>query len=161
MTINIDFDGTCVTHDFPQIGKSIGAERVLRRLVDNGHQLILFTMRSDRKEAAPVIDPTIQNVTGDFLTDAVNWFSQNGIKLYGIQTNPTQLNWTTSPKSYAELMIDDSALGCPLLYNKELSTRPFVCWKTIERTLEIMGCFDNEKHIVANTSLVTNPTQTP
>jgi len=154
MTINIDFDGTCVTNDFPQIGKSIGAERVLRRLVDNGHQLILFTMRSDRKEATPVIDPTIQNVTGDFLTDAVNWFSQNGIKLYGIQTNPTQFNWTTSPKSYAELMIDDSALGCPLLHNKEISTRPFLCWKTTERHLEIMGCFDNEKQ---NRKSTTHP----
>lgn len=161
MTINIDFDGTCVTHDFPQIGKSIGAERVLRRLVDNGHQLILFTMRSDRKEATPVIDPTIQNVTGDFLTDAVNWFSQNGIKLYGIQTNPTQLNWTTSPKSYAELMIDDSALGCPMIYKKDLSPRPFVCWKTIEKYLDTMGFFENEKHIVVNASPVTKPNKTP
>ena len=85
MTINIDFDGTCVTHDFPKVGKSIGAEKVLKRLADNGHQLILFTMRSDRKEAKPVIDPTIQNVTGKFLTDAVNWFKENNIPLYGIQ----------------------------------------------------------------------------
>ena len=74
MTINIDFDGTCVTHDFPNIGKSIGAERILKRLTDNGHQLILFTMRSDRKKAKPVIDPTIQNVTGNFLSDAVYHF---------------------------------------------------------------------------------------
>ena len=64
MIIAIDFDGTCVTHEFPSVGKSIGAEKVLKRLVDNGHQLILFTMRSDRKESKPVIDPTIQNVTG-------------------------------------------------------------------------------------------------
>ena len=59
MTINIDFDGTCVTHDFPKVGKSIGAEKVLKRLTDNGHQLILFTMRSDGTEAKTVIDPTI------------------------------------------------------------------------------------------------------
>ena len=145
MTINIDFDGTCVTHDFPKVGKSIGAEKVLKRLTDNGHQLILFTMRSDRAEAKPVIDPTIQNVTGRFLTDAVNWFKKNDIPLYGIQKNPTQLNWTTSPKSYAELMIDDSALGCPLIYDLELSQRPFACWKTIEQYLENIGCFENEK----------------
>lgn len=25
--INIDFDGTCVTHEFPNVGKSIGAEK--------------------------------------------------------------------------------------------------------------------------------------
>ena len=135
MTINIDFDGTCVTHEFPKIGKSIGAEKVLKRLVDNGHKLILFTMRSDRLEAKPVIDPTIQNVTGKFLTDAVNWFKENDIPLYGIQSNPTQSAWTTSPKSYAELMIDDSALGCPLHYNLAISKRPFADWKEIENQL--------------------------
>ena len=142
MTINIDFDGTCVTHEFPNVGKSIGAEKVLKRLTDNGHQLILFTMRSDRTEAKPVIDPTIQNVTGKFLTDAVNWFKENNIPLYGIQKNPTQFNWTTSPKSYAELMIDDSALGCPLRYDLQVSERLFVDWETVELYLENMGCFN-------------------
>lgn len=144
MTINIDFDGTCVTHEFPNIGKSIGAERVLKRLVDNGHHLILFTMRSDRKEVTPVIDPTIQNVTGNVtgnLTEAIEWFNRNNIKLYGIQKNPTQLNWTTSPKSYAELMIDDSALGCPLIWDKEYCDRPYVNWEVAEQYLESMGCF--------------------
>lgn len=28
--IGIDFDGTCVTHDFPRIGKDIGAQPVLK-----------------------------------------------------------------------------------------------------------------------------------
>lgn len=48
--IGIDFDGTVVTHDFPKIGKDIGAVPILKRLVDNGHKLILFTMRSDIDE---------------------------------------------------------------------------------------------------------------
>jgi hypothetical protein len=139
ITINIDFDGTCVTHDFPKVGKSIGAEKVLKRLVENGHQLILFTMRSDRLEAKPVIDPTIQNVTGKFLTEAINWFKENNIPLYGIQKNPTQHNWTTSPKSYAELMIDDSALGCPLKFDLSISQRPFVDWDIVEIILEQDG----------------------
>ena len=147
MTINIDFDGTCVTHEFPNVGKSIGAEKVLKRLVDNGHQLILFTMRSDRKEAKPVIDPTIQNVAGKFLTEAVNWFKENDIKLYGIQKNPTQLNWTASPKSYAELMIDDSSLGCPLKFDYEISQRPFANWEVIEEYLDNMGMFINENKL--------------
>ena len=47
MTFNIDFDGTCVTHAYPLVGKDIGAQAVLKRLVDAGHQLILFTMRGD------------------------------------------------------------------------------------------------------------------
>jgi len=37
MVIAIDFDGTCVTHDFPKVGKDIGAVPVLRELVENGY----------------------------------------------------------------------------------------------------------------------------
>ena len=61
MILNIDFDGTVVTHAFPEIGDDIGAVPVLKALVENGHQLILFTMRSDNKD-------------GNYLTQAVNWF---------------------------------------------------------------------------------------
>lgn len=34
MVIAVDFDGTCVTHEFPKIGKDIGAIPVLRELVE-------------------------------------------------------------------------------------------------------------------------------
>lgn len=135
MTINIDFDGTVVAHDFPNIGKSIGAERVLKKLTDAGHQLILFTMRANRGKLRATLDPTIKDVTGKFLDDAVNWFKKNDIPLYGINTNPTQSNWTTSPKSYAELMIDDSSLGCPLKFDKTISDRSFVDWEKVEQLL--------------------------
>jgi hypothetical protein len=135
MTFNIDFDGTVVTHDFPYVGKDIGAVPVLKKLTDAGHRLILFTMRSDRSEKKETEDHTIMDVTGTFLTDAVTWFKENGIPLYGIQTNPTQKNWTTSPKSYAELMIDDSALGCPLKFDEKLSSRAFVDWVKVEELL--------------------------
>lgn len=139
MTINIDFDGTVVTHDFPKVGRSIGAEKVLKKLTDAGHQLILFTMRTNREKLRDTLDPTIKDVTGNFLDDAVNWFKENNIPLYGIQTNPTQSNWTTSPKSYAQLMIDDTALGCPLTYFCEETQisheRPFVDWKKVEELL--------------------------
>jgi hypothetical protein len=129
--INIDFDGTCVTHDYPRVGNDIGAIKVLKQLTDLGHRLILFTMRSNGS-GFKNIDGTIDN---DGLTDAVNWFKDNNIPLYGIQTNPTQLNWTTSPKSYAPLMIDDSALGCPLKMDPSISPRPFVDWVKVEEML--------------------------
>jgi hypothetical protein len=139
MEINIDFDGTCTTHAFPNIGEEIGAVPVLRRLVEEGHRLILFTMRSDRKIAIPVLDTSIQNVTGNFLSDAVNWFYKHNIPLYGIQKNPSQYSWTTSPKSYAHLMIDDSALGCPLKIDLSLSDKVFVDWDEVENLLETSG----------------------
>lgn len=67
LTIAVDFDGTCVTHEYPYIGKDIGAVPVLKRLVEEGNRLILWTMRSDQQ-----------------LTEAVNWFYENDIVLYGI-----------------------------------------------------------------------------
>jgi hypothetical protein len=119
MIINIDFDATCVTHDYPNVGKDIGAIPVLKLLVTEGHKLILFTMR-DKKE----------------LDDAVFWFLENEIPLYGIQTNPMQRSWTTSPKSYAQLTIDDSALGCPLINDMSFHQRPYVNWVEVKRLLE-------------------------
>jgi hypothetical protein len=122
MIINIDFDGTATTHDYPRVGKDIGAQKVLKKLTDNGHELILFTMRSGKE-----------------LTDAVNWFAQNNIPLYGIQTNPTQAAWTSSPKSLADLILDDSALGCPLKYDPTISSRVFVDWDIVEKMLVQIG----------------------
>ena len=125
-----DFDGTAVTHEFPKIGKDIGAVPVLKQLVKEGHKSVLFTMRSDRSKMKidGLTDKTVHNVTGDFLTDAVNWFRDNDIPLYGINTNPTQFEWTSSPKAYGQVYIDDAALGCPLLFSEGFSDRPFVDW---------------------------------
>ncbi len=82
MYIGIDFDGTCVTHEFPKIGKHIGAVPILKELVKEGHQLILFTMRSDKKEV--LTDHfEIHSKAEPYLTEAVNWFKDNGIELYG------------------------------------------------------------------------------
>jgi hypothetical protein len=132
MIIAVDFDGTCVTHEFPKVGRDIGAIPVLRKLVENGHKLILFTMRSN------VVNPESENPdihleSGNYLDDAINWFKQNKIELWGIQTNPTQATWTSSPKAYAQLYIDDASLGCPLI--QVGNGRPFVDWETVENLL--------------------------
>ncbi len=134
MDIVIDFDGTVVTHEFPKIGKDIGAVPILKALVAAGHNLILFTMRSDIKN--PISDDAIiYSVGGKFLTEAVQWFKNNDIPLYGIQTNPTQSTWTSSPKAYGQLIIDDAALGIPLKHNANYSSRPFVDWVKIHSLL--------------------------
>ena len=122
MYIAVDFDGTCVTHDYPRIGKEIGATKVLKRLVKAGHKLILNTMRSGKE-----------------LQDAIHWFNENGIELYGVNENPTQKRWTTSPKVYAHMYIDDAAFGCPLRNVPDFSDRPFVDWDSIWRQLIQMG----------------------
>lgn len=119
MIIAVDFDGTCVTHEYPEIGKDIGAQKVLKKLVDNKHKIILWTMRSGKE-----------------LQDAVDWFKVNGIPLFGINVNPEQATWTTSPKAYAQLYIDDAALGCPLNRKPEqFGKRPYVYWPEIKLIL--------------------------
>lgn len=140
MDICIDFDGTCVTHEFPNIGKDIGAERVLKRLVDNGHRIILFTMRSDIDNPKSQ-DYNITPVGGKYLTDAVDWFKDRNIPLYGINTNPKQASWTHSPKAYGQLYIDDASIGCPLIFDKNISERPFVDWRIVEKVLESLNMF--------------------
>lgn len=121
MIIAIDFDGTCVTHEYPKIGKDIGAVDTLRALVAKGHKLMLWTMRCNKE-----------------LEEAMEWFDQNEISLWSVNENPTQ-NWTTSPKQYAHLYIDDTALGCPLKYDPWLSKRPYVDWEQVNKYLTSNG----------------------
>lgn len=134
MDIVIDFDGTVVSHEFPKVGNDIGAVPVLKELVENGHNLILFTMRSDVNNPTSK-NPEIVIQAGNYLWDAVAWFRENDIPLYGIQTNPTQHTWTGSPKAYGNLIIDDSALGCPLTCDTNISSRPFVDWVAVRKWL--------------------------
>lgn len=121
MIIAIDFDGTCVTHEYPRVGKDIGAAPFLKALVNNGHQLILWTMRGNK----PVDEV-------DTLADAVKWFEENGIPLWGINENPEQQEkqWSNSNKQYAALYIDDAALGCPLIFPVD-GSRPYADWMAI------------------------------
>lgn len=97
--IGIDFDGTIVDHQYPDIGSPVpGAIPTMLELVKHGHRLILFTMRS-----------------GIYLTQAAEYVESNGVKLFGLNHNPEQDSWTTSPKAYAHFYVDDAAIGCPLI----------------------------------------------
>lgn len=127
MDICVDFDGTCVKHEYPKIGADIGAIPVLKELVDAGHNLILFTMRS-----------------GNELAESVEWFSKNEIKLYGINTNPSQSEWTKSPKAYGQIYIDDAAIGCPLMI-PNMGERPYVNWDNVRIQLVVKGALSPKK----------------
>ena len=127
MAILIDFDGTCVTHEFPLVGKDIGAAQVLRDLVSNGHRLILFTMRAEDCSIQPAID----------------WFAENGIALYAVQRHPEQHKFTSSPKALGDLMIDDTALGVKL-YSCRLS-RDCVDWQWAAAELQRRGLLTAEQ----------------
>ncbi len=98
MIICVDFDGTIVHHKYPAVGGFVlGALYTLKHLTREGHKLILWTMRDT-----------------ELLNNAVNICKDNGVKFWGINKNPDQ-NWSTSPKAHHDLLIDDRALGCPLI----------------------------------------------
>ena len=122
MVIAIDFDGTCVTNDYPYIGKDIGAVPVLKKIVEKDHRIILYTMRDNER-----------------LKDAEQWFESNNIPLWGVNNNPAQERWSSSPKIYAHLYIDDAALGVPLKLNKKISDTYFVDWEKVENFLRENG----------------------
>jgi hypothetical protein len=130
----VDFDGTVVTHEFPYVGKEIGAEQVLKKLLTNGHKIVLNTMRGHS-----TLSPYPNNLSNSVLDDAKNWFKERNIPLYGVNEHPTQKNWTSSPKVYANQYIDDAAVGIPLIHDKSVCNRPFVDWVKTEALLQDLG----------------------
>ena len=118
--VAVDFDGTCVTNEYPRIGKEIGAAPVLKKMTDKGIKLVVYTMRD-----------------GKLLEEAVQWFKDNNIPLYGVNKTPGQYKWTNSPKIFANYYIDDAAIGVPLIFDP--GNKPFVDWEKLKPYLETYG----------------------
>lgn len=115
--ICVDFDGTMVEHEYPFIGKPVPrAIQVVQKLQERSHKIILYTMRS-----------------GATLDAAAQYMENSGIKLYGVNKNPSQDSWTQSTKVYGHIYIDDAALGCPLIFPQ--AGRPYVDWARVEEML--------------------------
>ena len=99
MVIAVDFDGTIVEHRYPAIGKEIPfAIETLRRLADDGHRLILWTVRE-----------------GQHLDEAVEFCRKRGLEFYAVNRDyPEEMqehNAHFTRKIKADLWIDDRNLG--------------------------------------------------
>jgi len=115
MLIAVDFDGTIADHCYPEIGKPVpGAFEWLKAFKQAGASLFLWTMRD-----------------GDYLVDAIEFCKKHGVEFDGHNNNPSQSTWTTSPKCYAHLYIDDAAFGCPICENPRMGGRPYVNWDVV------------------------------
>jgi hypothetical protein len=144
LCIAVDFDGTCITNDFPKEGKDIGAAKVLKRITDAGHDLILFTCRQNHAEDRMIEfndDKSIYLPAGNHLSDAIYWFNKNNIPLFDINHNPYEDEYDTD-KPHFDLLIDDKALGVPLTKyaivdgSVVFSKNKFVDWMMVEMMLE-------------------------
>lgn len=100
MRIAVDFDGTIVEHKYPSIGKEKPfAVETLKLLAAEGHQIILWTVRS-----------------GQLLQEAVDWCKDRGLSFYAVNSNdpPGALfagRRDGSPKVVADVFIDDANIG--------------------------------------------------
>lgn len=98
MTIAVDFDGTIVTHEYPNIGKeipfAIDTLKRLQKLPD--HLIILWTVRE-----------------GEELEDAVEYCRKRGLEFYAVNKNYPEesLECPEPRKLKADLFIDDRNLG--------------------------------------------------
>lgn len=102
--IAVDFDGTIVTHKYPDIGELVPyAKQVINMLVNNGHKVFLWTMRCHKKDR-------------DVLGEASQFLKDNNIKIELLNKSPVQ--FSDSPKQYANIYIDDAAIGIPLIEYK-------------------------------------------
>ena len=99
MIIAVDFDGTIVEHKYPKIGKEIPfAIATLKKLQQDGHRLILWTVREN-----------------DLLDEAVEFCRQRGVEFFAVNSNYPDENVDASAirsrKLKADMFIDDRNVG--------------------------------------------------
>jgi len=97
----VDFDGTIVDHDFPEIGEAMPqAFEVMKKLQEVGALLVLWTCREDEKRK--------------YLTEAVEFCRKNGIEFHSVNEVPIENDFREGDlrrKPHASVVIDDRNLG--------------------------------------------------
>lgn len=99
MTIAVDFDGTIVTHKYPEIGEELPfATETLKMLIEDRHKLILWTVRE-----------------GELLQQAVDWCKERGVNFFAINKDypeeTIENNNHFSRKLKVDMWIDDRNVG--------------------------------------------------
>ena len=97
LIIAIDFDGTIVEDAYPKIGKPIiFAFETMKKLQSEGHRLILWTYRTDKK-----------------LQEAVDFCKQQGLEFYAINKSypEEEFDGKISRKINAAFFVDDRNIG--------------------------------------------------
>ena len=98
MLIAVDFDGTIVEHEYPKIGREIPfATETLKRLIQDGHRLILWTIRY-----------------GHTLQEAVDWCKERGVEFWSVNSDFAEQDTEheeRSPKVKCDIYIDDRNVG--------------------------------------------------
>jgi len=106
MIFAIDFDGTIVEHEYPEIGPEIpGAVNTLKDLQAKGHKIIIYTCR-----VAPRLAPIVE------------WFEMRGFRPDAINRNVVRRHKPGYAKIMANVYIDDRNFP------------PFPGWEMVRQT---------------------------
>lgn len=132
MIIAVDFDGTIVTHKYPEIGQPIrGAIETLKTVIKNDHKVFLWTVRGNKRCKGR-----------DLLSEAIDYCHDNGLDLCGANCSPSQ--FSSSPKQHAHIYIDDRAIGCPLKLDD--NGNAYVDWRRIGLYLITINAMTEEQY---------------
>lgn len=143
-TIYLDFDGTVVEHQYPNIGRAnFGCIEVLKKLQNAGHKIVLNTTRSE--------------ISPEALQQAVEWFGKawmflvdsnealkgefdfalDGVLNYKMQ--PGLWDWQRF-KAEGVIMLDDQCYGIPLK-KAAMSTGNMVDWAALDIEFAKQGLY--------------------
>lgn len=132
----IDFDGTCIP-SLPEPGLceiDTGAERVLTKIVQAGHKIVLWTCRNNSIDNPFNIRPEESS-----LEEAIRWFKERHIPLYGVNGYKEERELIgKSRKLFGEFLIDDTSIGTPLIWGEI----EYVSYETGEIKKDYTYCVD-------------------
>ena len=98
MNIAVDFDGTIVTHEYPNIGRERPfAISTLKMIQKEGHNLVLWTVRED-----------------ELLQEAIDWCKKRGLEFYAVNKDYPEESLEAddfSRKLKVDIWIDDRNVG--------------------------------------------------
>ena len=108
MIIYLDFDGTVVEHEYPDIGKyNKGSFDVIKKLQNSGHEIILNTYRADCNNGT--LEEAIEYLNTSDKIEPVRYFED-------IKISPEPWNWTVH-KYTGTIFLDDITPGIPTIEN--------------------------------------------
>lgn len=126
-TVGVDFDGTVVKNEFPEVGLEVhDAVQSLEYMRDKGWNIVLHTARC-----------------GIYLNAAIKWFRDRDIPLYGINCTPDQQKFLKGHavaeygvKPHCHAFIDDSAIGAPVMVRSDM-LKPYIDWRVAMNWLKL------------------------
>ncbi len=142
MQIFLDFDGTIVEHEYPEIGNyAEGCFEVISKLQKAGHKIILNTYRASSRRGKLQKALDYINEIGKNKIKPITEFSKSKI-------NPFYWNWNVF-NAFGFIFIDDECIGIPTKLGSSKLERRIVNWSEIDKQFSENGIYaENENGIV-------------